>query len=69
MEGPKFPCHLFHTLQTVTNGAAMEAVLSQETDGCHQPVVYVSRVKHSRKKEASSTYEFKYLAMSGTDNF
>jgi hypothetical protein len=57
-------------LQTDARGVALGAVLSQEFDGCRQPVAYASRTLTAQERKASSIYELECLAvLFGTDKF
>jgi hypothetical protein len=57
-------------LQTDASGLALGAVLSQEFDGCRQPIAYASRTLTAQERKASSIYELECLAvLFSTDNF
>jgi hypothetical protein len=57
-------------LQTDASGVALGAVLSQEIDGCRQPIAYASRTLSTQERRASSAYELECLAvLFGTEKF
>jgi hypothetical protein len=57
-------------LQTDASGTALGAVLSQEIDGCRQPIAYASRTLTAQERRASSAYELECLAvLFGIDKF
>jgi hypothetical protein len=57
-------------LQTDASGTALGAVLSQEIDGCRQPVAYASRTLTAQERRASFAYEIECLAvLFGIDMF
>jgi hypothetical protein len=57
-------------LQIDASGVALGAVLSQEIDGCRQPIAYASRILSTQKRRTSSIYGLECLAvLFGTDKF
>jgi hypothetical protein len=50
-------------LQTDAGGLALGAVISQEGDGCRQPIAYASRTSTAKERKASSAYELECLAV------
>jgi hypothetical protein len=50
-------------LQMDASCVALGAVLSQEIDGCRQPIAYASRTLSTQDRRASSAYELECLAV------
>jgi hypothetical protein len=50
-------------LQTDASGFALGAVLSQEVDGCRQPIAYAPRTLTAQERKASSAYKLECLAV------